>query len=59
VVKIYRDRQFFQPGNQRKGPRTIINSAAREWLTKAREDLLAVERLIGDDALTNVAAFMP
>lgn len=34
-----------------------MNSAAYEWLAKAQEDLLAVEKLSGDEALTNVAAF--
>ncbi len=34
-----------------------MNAVAREWLAKAREDLLAVEKLSGDDDLTNIAAF--
>ncbi|MDO3377844.1 HEPN domain-containing protein [Geoalkalibacter halelectricus] len=34
-----------------------MNPAAREWLAKAREDFLAVERLADDDGLSNVAAF--
>lgn len=34
-----------------------MKTAAREWLAKAREDLLAVERLLNDSELTNVAAF--
>jgi HEPN domain-containing protein len=34
-----------------------MNAAGGEWLIKAREDLLAVEKLAGEDALTNIAAF--
>ncbi|UWZ79789.1 HEPN domain-containing protein [Geoalkalibacter halelectricus] len=34
-----------------------MNPAAREWLAKAREDFLAVEKLADDDDLSNVAAF--
>jgi HEPN domain-containing protein len=34
-----------------------VNAAAHEWLAKAREDLLAVEKLADDGDLTSIAAF--
>lgn len=34
-----------------------MTGAAGEWLARAMEDLRTVERLLGDEGLTNIAAF--